>query len=48
MEAIAGFIDLTCHAGQVASLGVPRNALCRMHVGAIIIDERNLLSGELR
>src|SRR5271154_6387535 len=42
---IGGFIDLTCHAGQVASLGAPRNAISRMHAGAIIIDERNLLFG---
>lgn len=44
----AGFIMVTCHPEQVASLGAPLNALYRIGRSAIIIDERNLLSGELR
>jgi hypothetical protein len=33
---------------RVASLGASLNALCRIRDSAIIIDERNLSSGELR
>ena len=43
-----GFIMVTCHAEQVASLGAPLNALYRIGRSATIIDERNLLLGELR
>ena len=43
-----GFTMVTCHPEQVASLGAPLNALYRIGRSAIIIDERNLSSGELR